>query len=380
MPAYDADEIRALIAGGEVVGFTLDTNIIDGLNANGNLDNRILLSIENLKTKKITIVLSDVVANEVLAHMAKAHQGAHEELATALKTYSKIWKDYAAIAGDLAAKLPPREAIKDHSAALLKTFCEKVGISIISSAEAIGVAELMERYFTNQPPFAGADKKHEFPDAVALAGVDKWSRDHGYLLCVSRDKGWISYCEESEYLYCATDLGKALALFHEDEAIVAKCLTDLAEEPEGALAQEIANAIQRDLDDLDFQVEASAYMEWEAELEEAAVESLIYAGGPEQRIVASDGHTVTFLIPVNAKLKIQAAFHFSIHDSIDNDYVSLGGSIEEVTIEHRFEVTLTIDGKGSEEITIEDASVNPATSLRAVDFGHVQPFYEHEPD
>lgn len=108
MPTFDADEIRGLIAEGGIVGFTLDTNIIDGLNNNGNLDNRILLSLETLKAKKVTTILSDVVAKEVGSHMAQRHVAAHGDLATTLKAYSKIWKDHAGFVEEFAAKLPPR--------------------------------------------------------------------------------------------------------------------------------------------------------------------------------------------------------------------------------------------------------------------------------
>ena len=380
MPTYDADELRSLIAHGEVVGFTLDTNIIDGLNSNGNLDNRILLSLENLKTKKIVTILSDVVAREVGRHMAQRHTSAHDELASTLKAYSKIWKEHAGLVEEFAGKLSSADAIVAHADTLLQAFCEKMGVGIISSNEAIGVAALMESYFEGRPPFAGADKKHEFPDAIALAALDKWSQEHGAILAVSKDKGWAAYCESSEYLYCANDLGKALALFHEDEKIVASFLEALNKEPAGDFAGEILNAIQRDLDDLDFQVEASAFMEWDSDEEEAVVETIEYSGGNEQRIVASDGQSVTFLVPVDAKIRVQAGFNFSIHDSIDDDYVSLGGTIKDVAVDHRYQVTVTISGKGTDDIEVDDAVVNPATRLRTVDFGHVEPFYEPEPD
>ncbi|MBZ9817346.1 PIN domain-containing protein [Mesorhizobium sp. CA7] len=380
MPTYDADELRGLIAEGDIVGFTLDTNIIDGLNTNGNLDNRILQSLANLKAKKVAIILSDVVAKEVRGHMAQRHAAAHDQLASSLKSYCKIWKEHEGLVEELADKLAPADAIGAHSEAILEAFCEKVGMEIISSNDAIGMAELIENYFENRPPFAGADKKHEFPDAIALAALDKWSQEHGAILAVSKDKGWAAYCEESEYLYCANDLGKALALFHEDEAIVARFLASLRDEPDGEFAGEVISAIQRDIDNLDFQVEASAFMEWDAEVEEAVVDSIEYAGGNEQRIVASDGQGVTFLVPVTAKLRVQAGFNFSIHDSIDDDYVSLGGTAKEVTIDHRYQVTVTISGKGSNDIEVDDAAVNPATRLRVVEFGHVEPFYEPEPD
>ncbi len=380
MPTYDTDELRALIAAGDIKGFTLDTNIVDGLNNNGNLDNRILLSIANLRAKDVLVFVADIVAKEVCGHMTQYHESAHAQLISAFKTYTKIWKQDLDAVEQFKAKLSPSDAIDGHAGAIFDDFCKKVGIEVVSSAAAIGVDELMSRYFENRAPFGGGDKKHEFPDAVALAALQKWSEAHGAVLAVSKDKGWADYCKDSEYLYCADDLGKALALFHEDEAIVAQCLKALREKPDGDVAREILGAIQRDLDDLDFEIEASAFMEWAAEIEEAIVESIEYAGEQEQRIVASDGQGVTFLVPIKAKLRIQAGFDFSVRDSIDKDYVSLGGSMEETSIEHRYQVTVTVSGKGGEEVNIDDAVVNPATRLRAANFGHVEPFYEPEPD
>ncbi|MGO8098550.1 PIN domain-containing protein [Rhizobium leguminosarum] len=380
MPKFDPAEMRAMIADGEVVGFTLDTNVIDGLNSNGNLDNRILLGVGNLRTKAVRAIIADVVAKEVCGHMNAIHLASHDQLTSVVKTYTKIWKQDAAIVDELQARLVPRDTIRDHADALFDKFCDGMGIEIISSDEAISIAELMTSYFEGLPPFAGADKKHEFPDAVALAALRKWTDANGAVLVVSKDKGWSEYCEQSDYLYCANDLGKALALFHEDEAIVAKCLKQLKGQPDGNVGREILRAIQRDLDDLDFEVEASAFMEWDASLEEAVVDSIEYAGGAEQRIVASDGHSVTFVVPVSAKLKVQAGFVFSIHDSIDDDYVSLGGSIKEVSLQHDYQVSVTVSGKGEEEIEIDETDVNSATRLKSVNFGHVEPFYEPEED
>lgn len=380
MPKCDPSHLRELIAKGEIKGFTLDTNVIDGLNSNGNLDNRILLSVESLRSKKVSVILADVVANEVRNHMVECHTDAHDKMASALKAYTKTWKHDAAIVDELRAKLAPRDAIGNHADGIFKDFCGKVGAEVVSSADAIGIAELMSRYFENRPPFGGADKKHEFPDAIALAGLQKWSEAHGAILAISKDKGWAEYCEGSEYLYWTDDLGKALTLFHEDEAIVARCLKSLLEEPEGEISREVLDAIQRDLDDLDFEIDASAFLEWDASAGEAVVESIVYPGGQEQRILASNGDSVTFLVPVDARLRVQAEFDFSVRDSIDKDYVSIGDASVETTVEHRYQVTVTVSGKGGDDVEIDDAVVNPATRLRAVDFGRVEPFYEAEPD
>lgn len=380
MPKSNPNDLRALIAKGEINGFTLDTNIIDELNSNGNLDNRILLSVGNLKSKNVSVILADVVASEVRNHMVECHTDAHDKMVSALKAYTKTWKHDAQSVDDLRAKLAPRDAIGNHADGIFKDFCGKVGAEVVSSADAIEIMELMSSYFENHPPFDGADKKHEFPDAIALAGLQKWSEAHGAVLAISKDEGWAEYCEGSEYLYWTDDLGKALTLFHEDEAIVARCLKSLIEEPEGKISREVLDAIQRDLDDLDFEIDASAFLEWDASADEAVVESIVYCGGQEQRILASDADSVTFLVLVDAKLRVQAGFDFSVRDSIDRDYVSIGDASIETTIEHQYQVTVTVSGKGGDDVEIDDAVVNPATRLRSVDFGHVEPFYEPEPD
>lgn len=381
MPQYDADEIRGMIAAGEVRGFTLDTNIVDGLNTNGNLDNRILLSIGNLRTKNVASLIADVVAGEVKSHMTTAHDAAYDQLMSALRAHTKIWKADAGAIETLKAALTPRDRVADHANELFNTFTATIGMEVVSSEGAVETAELLSRYFGALPPFAGARKKYEFPDAIALAALRRWSEDNGPVLVVSKDRGWLTFCEESDYLYCADDIGKALALFHEDEGVVAQCIASITADPNGFVASAIVDAIQRDLDDLDFDVDASAFMEWDAEIEEAVVEEMKYAGNDaEQRIVSSDADSVTFLVPVTAKIRVQASFNFSVHDSIDKDYVSLGGAVEDVTLQHRYQITLTVTGKGGQDIEIDDAVINPATRLREVDFGHIEPFSEPEPE
>lgn len=178
------------IAAGDVVSFTIDTNIIDGLNSNGNLDNRILLSIGNLRTKNVTALMADVVAGEINSHMTKIHDNAYGNLMTALRAHTKIWKADTKLIESLRGKLTPRDSVADHASDLFHEFTKQIGMEIVSSDGAIDIAELVARYFAEQPPFAGADKKHEFPDAIALAALRKWSEDNGPVLAVSKDQGW----------------------------------------------------------------------------------------------------------------------------------------------------------------------------------------------
>ncbi|MBM2712836.1 hypothetical protein JQK88_16740 [Mesorhizobium caraganae] len=117
-----------MIEAGAVKGFTIDANIIDGLNTNGNLDNRILLSIGNLRTKNVAALMADIVAGEVKSHMTTVHDTAYAHLQSALKAHTKVWKADAKAVKDIAAALTPRESVADHASGLFQAFVD--GISM----------------------------------------------------------------------------------------------------------------------------------------------------------------------------------------------------------------------------------------------------------
>lgn len=53
---------------------------------------------------------------------------------------------------------------------------------------------IFEKYFSNQYPFSKGEKKHEFPDAFALASVELWSQENGQKAFVlSNDKDILNY-------------------------------------------------------------------------------------------------------------------------------------------------------------------------------------------
>jgi len=68
---------------------------------------------------------------------------------------------------------------------------------------------VFEKYFGNEPPFNTENKKHEFPDAFALAMLENYCREmdiKSYAL--SQDKDMIAY--NSPYLIAEKDLGKLI--------------------------------------------------------------------------------------------------------------------------------------------------------------------------
>ena len=58
----------------------------------------------------------------------------------------------------------------------LDTFLKTAGVKILTS-ENISAGKLVDMYFSLSPPFeAKREKKHEFPDAIALEVLEKWGK------------------------------------------------------------------------------------------------------------------------------------------------------------------------------------------------------------
>ena len=76
-------------------------------------------------------------------------------------------------------------------------------MTIDLSAEGLS-QRLFECYFEQMPPFRGGrDKKHEFPDCMALLSLEDYANRAGIqIVVVSKDIGWKQFDEKSEYLYC----------------------------------------------------------------------------------------------------------------------------------------------------------------------------------
>jgi hypothetical protein len=59
----------------------------------------------------------------------------------------------------------------------------KTGKTIFTGNDKVSVDKVMEKYFTEEYPFHGTDKKHEFPDAFALASIEQYCTNLNITSC-----------------------------------------------------------------------------------------------------------------------------------------------------------------------------------------------------
>ena len=377
MPHLSNDQVKSLIAEGGVFAISIDTAIFDGKLRN--FENAVLRRLDQFSERDIGVVIVDVVAEEMKAHLRDDAVATQRALRKALRAHTNRWRREAPEGEDTVLALNADAA--SFAKAEFDGFLKRVNGEVISAGDTPeAVQQVFRRYFAEEPPFGSADKrKSEFPDAFALLRLEALAAKQGKaLICVSPDKGWIEYAAQSDHLICIGRLEEALALFNAADQHVADAIVEMWRQGKGgAFIDEISNAFEYRLDDLDFDIEGRADVSFEAEPLGAVLQHV-----PPQRIgqptvIAVDGETVTFTVRVEAVVGFEASFSFYVTDSIDRDEVSLGS--EEAYVEKTlpFDLTITADRSLKDGPVFHEVEV---TKRRfEVDFGYVEAFPGEDP-
>lgn len=140
-----------------------------------------------LESERLHLLITQITINEIKAHLLSKS----EESARAIK---KIQKDAMFLRN--TPKLPChgifekvkaediyKIALENFEEFLYKSSAEIVDIKNIDASS------IFDKYFKSEPPFAGANKKSEFPDAFVLEAVARVSKDRGHTLYVISDDG-----------------------------------------------------------------------------------------------------------------------------------------------------------------------------------------------
>lgn len=377
MPEMKDDEIRDAIAKGLIQGITTDTAVFDRYGCN--LHYAVLTSLDQFKGKSIRLLLSEIVRDEVTAHIAMDTADTQRKLKDALNQHLKAWR-LPKDAGDrtnLALDVDP----DSHATSQVKTYLEQVGANVVPAIEDASLArEALRRYFASEVPFEKKEaKKSEFPDAFALLSLDANARAHKSLtLCVSPDKGWQAFCATSENLVCVADINTALAFFNSSGRKTAEDVMALWRDGKApALVEEVERAFEYALDAVDFGPDAHMPTDFDVEPVSAVMQYPILESATAPVIISAVDDKVTFTIKLEALVAFEAEFHYYVRDSVDGDNVPLGSvtaNTEETLV---FELVITVTRQIDPEPEALDVEVAPPRL--SIHFGHVDPFPNEDP-
>ncbi|WP_372097752.1 PIN domain-containing protein [Tistrella mobilis] len=377
MPHLSDDEIKTLIAEGGVFAISIDTAVFDGKQKT--FQNAVLRRLDQFHVRDISVIIVDVVAEEMKSHLRDEAADTQRALKKALRAHTNRWGRETTEGEEAGLLLDSKAA--DFAQAEFDAFLAHIHGEVISVGDTPDAAQqVFRRYFAEEPPFGSADKrKSEFPDAFALLRLDAYAAEEGKaLICVSPDRGWIEYAAQSDHLICVGRLEDALALFNAADQHLADAIVERWRQSEGGgLIEDVSRALEYRLDDLDFHIEGHADVSFEAEPLSAVLQYVSPQNIGQPTIIAVDGETVTFTVRVEAVVGFEASFSFYVTDSIDRDEVSLGS--EEAYVEKTlpFELTITADRSLEDGPVFHEVEV--AKKRFEVDFGYVEAFPNEDP-
>jgi len=348
----------------------------------------LLAQIRQFKESPVQVIQTDIVHNEAIKHIGQEISKTRSSIEQALRSANKQLKIQSKAIDD-ARRLLSVEG-KDHEVASnrLNKYYEYIGAEVIDSSEYADLAVLMEMYFETEAPFeTGKDKKNEFPDAIALLSLEGWAEKNNIrVIAVSQDKGWKNYADDSEYITLVSSLAEALETFQPHNkiaSIITHIRKDSLLDEDNHVLEEIEQAITNSIDGYDITVEASSYMHFEWEDTSAAYLSHELDNdqdGPVKvRIVRIDDESIVLKVGATVEVEVETNFDFSVHDSIDKDYVGMGGAVCTTNETYHTDILLTLSGDFSQDFDdLEVTEIEVLDTLEYAYFGEIEPDWRNE--
>jgi hypothetical protein len=184
----------------EYDAITIDTTIFDRFGLR--LESGLFEKLQQFKHGKVQLIFSDIILGEVKSHLLSEIKKAKHKVTSATKSsfehlnfkMEEIEKAKVLLLGGGTS-----EEIAEQR---ISIFLKESLSTVINSKDYVDVDRLIKSYFEPSPPFSEKkEKRHEFPDAIALISIENWAKKNcKKVLAVADDGDWDLFCENSEYI------------------------------------------------------------------------------------------------------------------------------------------------------------------------------------
>lgn len=228
-------------------------------------------------------------------------------------------------------------------------------------------------YFAQEAPFEES-KKHEFPDAIALITLEDWAKTNGKkLLAITRDKGWISFCEKSEWIDAEPDVSSALQRFqaHTESArkLVASLLSSIAAGERNDVKNELEQRLAREIAEIEPEIEACSEYYWSENYFDTRLRHVsLQEANDSLKIIQTQKDGVVAQIAVEITARVSVEFNYFADAQHAH---KIGESTESVDKEFRARVLVSIKGDSAEDCRLTDLELDEAPI--EVDLGEIGP-------
>jgi len=380
------DELKNLVRSGQFGGITLDTSIFESQAFK--LESGLLKQLEQFRDSSTKLIISEVVKEEVLSHLTVKTKEAKKDIEKFLKQAKDYWQledsEIERIKESVFDEREAQEVVFER----FDQFTEDTSLEVIEAKDYLVIDALIQKYFRAEPPFSETGKKkNEFPDAIALISLERWAeQNETKMIVVSSDNDWKNFCKKSKYLVSVDDLAGALGFFQLENADdVCKYLSDKFNE--GSLEElrvSVLNALENEIYNFDIYLDANSDsgLVYEEEITSRQINGFEFNPLNSSNIIFRpvnfDGNSLVVESRLKVNANIECDFDFSKYDSIDGDYVEMGGNTIDVEAILEVEVLITFAGdlnKVGTEIEIDNVEIEIKKPF-SIDVGDIDPAWE----
>jgi len=379
MPELTFAEIEKAISDGRLTLLSIDTSIFSQYH--NRLEHGLLQRLSQFEASDVDLVLSDVVVREVQRHMVEAAVESDSALKKAVRLSSKARNLDGAAFEPIVAAVTLGETPEQCVNRRLSDFQARTGHKLAVTAALVSAGDLFTAYFDVKPPFELKEtKKFEFPDAMALQGLEAFAKHADKLmLVVSADGGWLAFCKQSDWLVHERELGAAMSLFQKVPSVVCAALAkQIVDDKAGHLRSAIENELMSFVDGMEIYPEASAAFSYEPDVEEKEYLGFEFRDGPTFKLIDHDEAEEIYVFETVVDVNISASCSFSFQVRDEGEYISIGGAYATTEATQRMSLVITICGDPRAEFDVVEVEV--LDHDKWVDFGYVEPDYGDDHD
>ncbi len=354
---------------------TIDTQAIE---TNGfHFEGGLLALLKQFNGGPIEVVVSSIVAREVLNHLTEKTREAREALERATIKAAEYGLVASARPNYSHNPVDPRAIARSR----LEKFLVEIGAQIIP-VDGVTTAQLLSLYFASAPPFGARKKKQEFPDAIALLTLEAWAKEKGKkILAISGDPDWAAYSEKSDRIDVVSELalGLELAQQHISEAntTVEHLIRDVINFPGHDFSRNLHASIAEQVNGWWAYGEAESSYQADCDQVELTLVDLRFKGEPNDldfTVVQAGPEKIVARIGLDLNVKAEASFSLSAYDSTDKDYFAVGVADAEMERDMEFSALVTFEGD-FEKDEVRATEVEIVEGPASVNFGSVEPDY-----
>lgn len=257
---------------------------------------------------------------------------------------------------------------------------------MIDCAGRVRVEDLVHDYFMAKAPFGRtADKKNEFPDAIALRSLEHWAveTDH-YILVVSKDNDWLAYCAGSPRSVCVKDLAAAIGYFQQRSAAISLKLSEMLDAGTLDVEDEVRDRLAAAVDGSDFTPDAGSAYSFDYDVEEIEVSDIQFQEQDDGKALVvverPDEDVIVVAADVEVTYDVTTSFAFAVKDGIDKDMVPIGSTNATASVTIIARVLLTFQDLQTESPELLDVEVELPKRYHHVEYGDVAPTFDRDWD